>query len=209
MSGPLPTDAQAVDRTADGPVGDLDPMMVLQIPTQQRGGPDGGVIAELPRIAIDHRGDQFVDGSAGRPWSAEARGVEEARPQVQLGSFLEPAQPVVKGLPTDLQQVRNFCDLGSLSEPEQRLGSTSFLGQGSMGDEFFQLAALPVTEREQSHRFTPPTSHGNREPFYSTCRRTSVNLRVFPRRDAPRLENKPKMTSSLGKGLPTYDLMNE
>ena len=152
MSGPLPTDAQAVERTADGPGGDLDPMMVLQIPTQQRGGPDGGVIAELPRIAIDHRGDQFVDGSAGRPWSAEARGVEEARPQVQLGPFLEPAQPVVKGLPTDLQQVRNFCDLGSLSEPEQRLGSTWFLREGRVNGEVFQLAALPDVERGQSHR---------------------------------------------------------
>ena len=58
MTGPLPTDAQAVDRAADGPVGDRDRMMIPQVPTQQRGGPDRGVIAELPRIAIDHRGQK-------------------------------------------------------------------------------------------------------------------------------------------------------
>ena len=160
MSGPLPTDAQAVDRTADGPVGDLDPMIVPQIPTQQRGGPDGGVIAELPRVAIDHCGDQFVDGPAGRPWSAGTRRVEEARPQVQPGSFLESAQPVVNGLPANLKQLRDFGDVGSLGEPEQRLGSTSLLGQGSMGEKFFQFAALPVPEREQSHRFTPQRAMG-------------------------------------------------
>ena len=155
MSRPLPTDVQAVDRAADGPVGDLDPMMVPQIPTQQRGSPDGGVIAELPWVAIDHRGDQFVDGAAGHPWPAKTRGVQEARPQVQFGSFLEPAQPVVDGLPADMEQFRDLSDVGPLGEPEQRLGSTSLLGQRGARDEVFQFAALPITEREQSHRFTP------------------------------------------------------
>ncbi len=51
-------------------------MMVVQVPTQEWGGPDGGVIAELPRVAVDHGGDPFIDGAAGRPWTAEARGVE-------------------------------------------------------------------------------------------------------------------------------------
>ena len=82
MTGPLPTDAQAVDRAADGPVGDVDPMTVVQIPTQEWGGPDGGVIAELPRVAVDHGGDPFIAGAARRPWTAKARGVEEPRPQV-------------------------------------------------------------------------------------------------------------------------------
>ena len=80
MTGPLPTDAQAVDRAADGPVGDLDPMMIVQVPTQEWGGPDGGVIAELPWVAVDHGGDPFIDGAAGRPWAAKARGIEEAAP---------------------------------------------------------------------------------------------------------------------------------
>src|SRR3954466_4810775 len=103
MSRPLPNDAQAVDRAADSLVGDLDPMMVAQILTQQRGGPDGGVIAQRPGVAVDHRGDQFVEGAARRAWPAETRGVEEARPEVPLGSFLESAQPVVDGLAADFE----------------------------------------------------------------------------------------------------------
>jgi hypothetical protein len=155
MSGPLPTDAQAVDRAADGPFGDLDPMTVPQIPTQQWGGPDGGVIAKRPWVAVDYRGDQSVDGAAGRPGAARARGVEESRPQVQSGSILEPTHPVVNGLPADMQRLGDHGDVGPLGEPEQGLSPTSFLGQRSMGDKVFQFAALPVTEREQGHRFTP------------------------------------------------------
>ena len=77
MTGPLPTDAQAVDRAADGPVGDPDRMMIPQVPTQEWGGPDRGVIAKLPRIAVDHRGDQFIDGAARRPRATKARSVAE------------------------------------------------------------------------------------------------------------------------------------
>src|SRR3954452_12653346 len=99
MTGPLPTEVQAVDGAADGPVGDVDRMMIPQVPTQERGGPDRGVIAERPRVAVDHGGDQFIDGSARRPRAAQSRGVEEARPQVQFGSSLESAQPVGDGLP--------------------------------------------------------------------------------------------------------------
>src|SRR3954465_2955373 len=116
MTGPLPTEAQAVDGAADGPVGDRDRMMLSQIPTQQWGGPDGGVIAELPRIAIDHRGDPFIDGATRRPRAASAGGVGGAPPQVQLGSLLESAQPVVDGLPTDLQQFGGLCDVGSVGD---------------------------------------------------------------------------------------------
>src|SRR3954452_13875390 len=112
MTGPLPTDAQAVDGAADGPVGDLDRMMIPQVPTQEWGGPDRGVRAELPRVAVDHRGDQFIDGAARRPRTAQARRVEEARPQIELGSFLESAQPVVNRLPADLQQFGDRCDVG-------------------------------------------------------------------------------------------------
>jgi hypothetical protein len=155
MTGPLPTHAQTIDRAADGLVRDLDPMMILQVSTQEWGGPDGGVIAEPPWVVVDHGGDPFIDGAAGRPWTAKARGVEEARPQVQLGSLLESAQPVVDGLPADLEQFRDLSDVGPLGDPEQRLGSTSLLGPGGMGNEFFQFAALPVSEREHGHQFTP------------------------------------------------------
>ena len=146
MTGPLPTDAQAVDRAADGPVRDVDPMIIVQVPTQEWCGPDGGVIAELPWVVVNHSGDPFIDGAAGRPWTAEARGVEEPCPEVELGSLLESAQPVVDGLPADLQQFRDLSDVGPLGDPEQRLGSTALLGQGGMGDELFQFAALPLTE---------------------------------------------------------------
>jgi hypothetical protein len=61
-----------------------------------------------------------------------------------------------------------------------------------MGDELFQFAALPVTERESDHRFTPRTSLVDRSPFYPTCQRTSVGAIVFLRHDASVLENKPK-----------------
>ena len=33
MTGALPNDAQAIDRAADGPVRDLDPMMIVQVST--------------------------------------------------------------------------------------------------------------------------------------------------------------------------------
>src|SRR3954453_19135224 len=145
MTGPLPTDVQAIDRAADGPIGDLDRMMIPQVPTQEGGGPDRGVIAELPRVAVDYRGDQFIDGSARRPGAAQARGVEEARPQVRFGSFLESAQPVGDGLPADLYQFGNRSAVGSVGDPEQRLGSTAFLGPGCVGDDVFQFTALPVT----------------------------------------------------------------
>ena len=158
MTGPLPNDAQAIDRAADSPVRDLDPMMIMQVSTQEWGGPNGGVIAELSWVVVDHGGDPFIDSAAGRPWTAKARGIEEPRPQVQLGSLLESAQPVVDGLPADLQQFRDLSDVGPLGDPEQRLGSTALLGQGGMGDEFFQVAAQPVSEREHDHRFTPRTS---------------------------------------------------
>src|SRR3954470_5145738 len=121
MTGPLPTEVQAVDRAADGPVGDLDRMMIPQVPTLQRGGPDRGVIAELPRVAVDHRGDEFIDGAARRPRAARAWSVEEARPQVRFGALLESAQPVVDGLPADLHQFGDRCDVGSIGDPEQRL----------------------------------------------------------------------------------------
>src|SRR5512135_2001948 len=147
-------------------------MMIPQVPTQQWGGPDGGVIAELPRVAVDHGGDQFIDGAARRPGAAKARGVEEARPQVPLGSFPESAQPVVDGLPADLQQFRDLSDIGPLGDPEQRLGSTALLGQGCVGDDVFQFAALPVTEREQSHRFT--LWRVWRIESHCTCQGTSV-----------------------------------
>jgi hypothetical protein len=177
MSRPLPNDAQAVNRAADGLIGDLDPMMVAQILTQQRGGPDGGVIAERPGVAVDYRGDQFVEGAAGRAWPAETRGVEESRPEVQAGTFLEPAQPVVDGLAADIEQFGDFGDVGPLGEPEQGLGSASLLGQGGAGDDAFQFAALPVTERESGHRFTPPKNLVNRGPFYLSknfCRQESI-----------------------------------
>jgi hypothetical protein len=146
MTGPLPSDAQAVDRAADRPVGDLDPMTVVQVPTQEWGGPDGGVIAKLPWVAVDDGGDQVIDGAASRPWAAKARGISEASSQVQLGAFLESTPPVVDSLPTDVQQFRDLSNVGPLGDPEQRLGSTSLLGEGSMGDKFFQFGTLPVTE---------------------------------------------------------------
>jgi hypothetical protein len=102
MTGPLPTDAQAVDRAADGPVGDRDRLMLPPVPTQEGGGPDRGVIAKLSGVAIDHRSDQFIDGATRRPRAAKARSVAAARPQVQFGSLLESAQPVVDGLSADL-----------------------------------------------------------------------------------------------------------
>src|SRR3982750_537226 len=111
MTGPLPTDVQAIDGAADGPIGDLDRMMIPQVPTQQWGGPDRGVVAELPRVAVDHRGDQFLDGALRRPRATEARGVAEARPQVRLDSLRESAQPVVDGLPRDVHQFGDLCDL--------------------------------------------------------------------------------------------------
>src|SRR3954453_2273153 len=130
-------------------------MMLAQILTEQRGGPDGGVIAERPWVAVDHRGDQLVDDAVGGARPAETRGVEEACPELQVGSFLEPAQPVVDGLSTDTEPFRDVCDVGPLGEPEQRLGSRSLLGQGGAGEDVFQFSALPVTERESGHRFTP------------------------------------------------------
>jgi hypothetical protein len=86
------------------------------------------VIAQLPRVVVDHGGDQVIDDAAGRPWAAKARRIQEASSQVQLGSFLESIPPVGDGLPADVQQFRDLSDVGPLGDPEQRLGSTSLLG---------------------------------------------------------------------------------
>src|SRR3954471_1759586 len=114
MTGPLPTPAQAVDCAADRPVGDLDRMVILQVLTQEWGRPDRSVITELPRVVIDHCGDSFINGSARCPGAAHSRSVEEPRPEVQLGSFLESAQPVVNRLPADLEQFSDHGDIGSV-----------------------------------------------------------------------------------------------
>src|SRR3954462_3750115 len=116
MTGPLPAEAQAGDRAADGPVGARDRMMLSQVPTQQWGGPDGGVIAELPRIAIDRRAEPFIAAANRRPRAASVGGVEEACPQVQRGSALESAPPVVDGLPADLPQCGDLCDVGPVGD---------------------------------------------------------------------------------------------
>src|SRR5262249_35610738 len=109
----------------------------------------------------------FIEGAARRPRAAQARGVEEACPQVEFGPFLEPAQPVIDGLPTNLEQFGDLGDLGPVGDPEQGLGATSFLGHGCAEDDTFQFAALPVADQEPSHRFTlPVTSLVNRWPFY-------------------------------------------
>ena len=129
-------------------------MMIVQVSTQQWGGPDGGVIAELPRVVVDHGGDQVIDGAVSRPWTTEAWRIQQASSQVQFGSLLESAPPVLDGLPADPQQFRNLSDVEPRGDPEQRLGPTSLLGQRTMGDDLFQFAAPPVTEQEQSHRFT-------------------------------------------------------
>jgi hypothetical protein len=84
MTGALPNDAQAIDRAADGPFRDLDPMMIVQVSTQQWGGPDGGMIAEVPWVVVDHGGDPFIDGAAGRPGSW-LRGVAWLRGPGRLG----------------------------------------------------------------------------------------------------------------------------
>src|SRR3954470_1814655 len=168
MAWPLPDQAQAVDRAADGPVGDGDRMMVAHIATQQGGGPDGGLIAERPGVAVDHRGDPFVDGATGDAGPTATRGVAE----VPLGSSLKPAQPVVDGLAADLEQFGDFGDLPPLGQPEQRLGPASLLDPGGVRDEVFQFGALPVTERERGHRFTPRRTWGLES--HSTRQRTSV-----------------------------------
>jgi hypothetical protein len=115
------------------------------------------MIAVLPRVAVDHCSDQFVDGTAGHPRAARASRVEEACPEIQSSSPLVPTHPVVHGLSADMQQLGDLRDLSPLGEPEQGLGPTSLLGQGCVNDEVFEFATLPVIERKQSHRFTLST----------------------------------------------------
>jgi len=78
----LPANAEPVDRSADRPIADVDLVAVMQIPAKEVSGPSGGVVAQLPRVAVDHRGDEVVDLAAARPGAARSRGVQEAGPRV-------------------------------------------------------------------------------------------------------------------------------
>jgi predicted ATPase with chaperone activity len=106
------------------------------------------MIAKLPRVAVDHRSDQFVDGATGCPWAAWASRVAKASPQVKPGALLEPTHPVVHSLSADLQQLGDFRDISPFGKPEQSLRPTSLLGQGGVEDETFQFAPLPVMKRD-------------------------------------------------------------
>jgi hypothetical protein len=129
-------------------------MMIPKVATREWGGPDGRAIADLPGVTIDHGGDQFVDGAAGHPRASRPSRVEQASPQFQPVPALEPAHPVVDRLPADTKPLGDLSDVGPLGEPEECLGPTSLLGQPGVGGDEFQLATLPITEREKSHRFT-------------------------------------------------------
>src|SRR5512135_3366836 len=105
MARPLPPDPQACDRTADRPVADLDVVVLLEVSAQERGGPDRGMIAEVARIRVDHRGDQRIDSTITRPRAAGSWDVPEARPQVESFALLESLDPVVNRLATHAEEV--------------------------------------------------------------------------------------------------------
>ena len=103
----------------------------------------------------------------------------ETFPQIDPGAFLEPAGPVVDGLTTDAQGFGDRLDRLALIEPEQHLGPTSLLGQGGVGDEILQIAALPSAEFEQSHR--PLGKEGRSSITHCICQRTSGHPDSFSR----------------------------
>src|SRR5512135_2405682 len=100
-------------RTADfvlhhvsaAPVEDLDVVVHLEVSAQERGGPDRGMIAEVTRIRVAHRGDQRIDSTLTRPRAAGSWGVPEARPQVESFALLESLDPVVDRLATHAEEV--------------------------------------------------------------------------------------------------------
>src|SRR5512142_124339 len=139
MARPLPPNPQACDRTADRSVTDLDVVVLLEVSAQERGGPDRGMIAEVTRIRVDHRGDPRIDSTTTRPRATGSWGVPEARPQVESFAPLESLDPVVDRLATDVEEVGDIFDGIPCVEPEEGLRAAAFLGRRGADHEGLQL----------------------------------------------------------------------
>src|SRR5262249_41288587 len=175
MPGPFPAEIQARDRRADALEGGPDSMGSLQVSLQQLGSPDRGMITQLAGIAGQGRRDQGVDDPGDRRRAARARGVEQARPEVEAAAPEEAVGPVVNRLTAELERLGDLLGRESLGEPEHRLGTTPLLGRGRPEDKVLQFAAQASIQGDRSHRTAPPDPWCLDDRFY-----LSKNFRPGP-----------------------------
>jgi hypothetical protein len=92
-------------------------MHLFQILSQKGSGPDRGVISQVARVAIDHLSDQRIDDPQGGGRTTVARGVPEARVEVEVLALLETIGPVVDRLAADMEEFGDPFDGLSLGKP--------------------------------------------------------------------------------------------
>ena len=135
MAQALPTEAQPIERQANAPGADLDPMDLLEMMLDQRDCPSGRVIAEPAGIEIDDLGNQWIDDpqSGGRtplPWR-----IGQTSTEVEAVPVLESIDPVVNSLATDVQQFGDLLHRFALIKPEYGLGTATLLRPRSVKHE--------------------------------------------------------------------------
>ncbi len=133
MARALPTEAQPIERQANAPGADLDPMDLLEMMLDQRDCPSGRVIAEPAGIEIDDLDNQWIDDpqSGGRtplPWR-----IGQTSTEVEAVPVLESIDPVVNSLATDVQQFGDLLHRFALIKPEYGLGTATLRSKGKPG----------------------------------------------------------------------------
>ena len=130
-------------------------MRSLQVVLQQCGSPDRGMITQRAGILSEGRLDPRVNNPGDRGRAARARGIAEARPEVEALAPEEAVSPVVDGLTADLERLGDLLGGEPLGEPEHRLGATPLLGRRGPEHEVFQFPTQVSTQDDRSHRATP------------------------------------------------------
>lgn len=135
MARPLPTEAQPIERQANAPGADLDPMDLLEMMLYERDCPSRRVVAELAGIAIDDLGDQWIDNPQGGGRTPLSRRISETSTEVEILPLLESIDPVVNGLATDMQEFGDLLHGFAFIKPEYGLSTTTLLHRRSVEHE--------------------------------------------------------------------------
>ena len=99
---------------------------------------------------------QWVDDPRPIEGAARARGVEQACPEVEVGSRRRKRfSPVVDGLTADLEQSRRLARRRAPRRARAPPGATPLLGRRGPEHEVFQFPTQASTQDDRSHRVTP------------------------------------------------------
>jgi hypothetical protein len=103
-------------------------MLLVQMQSEQIGGPDGLVVAKVTRVCVDKVLDDRVDDTREDRGTTGSLSIREAGRQVEFGALLEAGNPVVDGCPRDAQAASNVADGIARAEPEESLGTAQEQG---------------------------------------------------------------------------------